>query len=647
MKNLLAGSVISILHSSSLPRWFALAFAALFLHAASAGAKDFVSLHSFGSFDSAGDNKGGGVPEAPLTAGSDGYLYGATSTGGDFGDGTIFKLNRDTGAAKTLHSFQGTDNGFYQYSGLALGPDGNFYGVTIYGGTNGNGSIYRITPDGIYSTIYSFSVLSGGENLDGAQPWAGLVYDSATGLFYGTTGMGGTTSNGGNGTIFSVDTSGNLTPMYSFSNAATANSPDGDGNSPQAVLTVGPDGALYGTTAGGGSYDAGTAFRITTGKSFKTIHVFTQGAVGEDGGDPNSLTLGADQLFYGTAENGGANNFGCVFTMTTAGVCNTLYSFKESSDGAFPRGGVIFGPDGLLYGTTSNSGAGSNAAGTVYSLSPQGGTPDVIYTFGNVWAEGAYPVPTLVNGRVGKDHVAIYGATTNGGKHGSGTLFGITAGTTGSVAGAGVYNGLFLDESCFITITLSSKDKLTGKVIIDGTSNPFKGELDSSGASQGITCAVPLSMQLGGTTGNYQMTGLANGNAFTAYHALYGKGAPAPDAGKTALTLVTTSTSSIVPHNSSAAKLTISKTGATRLAGKLPDGTSFTDSSDIVNGPSGDEVFIYSLVRYKHASPAGARGQVRGAIVFSATSSTLIWDKPTQTKGDFPAAFAASLTVSP
>jgi len=619
----------------------------LFLPPGSAGAKDFVSLHSFASFGAGGDNKDGGVPEAPLTAGTDGYLYGTTSTGGDFGDGIIFKMSRTSGATKTLHSFQGTDNGFYQYSGLALGPDGNFYGVTIYGGANGNGSIYQITPKGVYNTIYSFSPLSNGENSDGAQPWAGLVYDAATGLFYGTTGMGGTTSNGGNGTIFSVNAAGALTPMYSFSNAVTANSPGGDGNTPQAVLAIGPDGALYGTTYGGGNYDAGTAFRITTGKSFKTIHVFTQGAVGTDGGGPNGFTPGADQLLYGTAENGGANNFGCVFTMSTTGSCNTLYSFKESSDGAFPRGGVIFGPDGRLYGTTSNSGAGSNAAGTVYSLSPQGGAPTTIYTFGNVWAEGAYPVPTLVNGRAGKDHVAIYGATTNGGKHGSGTLFGITAGATGALAGAGVYYGLFDDQSDFITITLSSRDKLTGKVILGGARSSFKGELGSTGASQGIASAVSLSMQLGGTTGNYEMTGLVSGTAFTAYHALYGKGAPAPDAGKTSLTLVTTSTSSIIPKSSGAATLTINKTGVTRLAGKLPDGTSFTDSSAIVNGPSGDEVFIYSLVPYKHASPAGTRGQVRGAIVFSATASSLIWDKPAQTKAAFPAAFSTGLTVSP
>jgi len=630
-----------------------IAFIALLLCAGRAEAQGIDSIHSFDEFDSNGDNGDGGVPEAPLTAGTDGYLYGTTSAGGEFGDGTIFQMSTN-GSTHVLHSFQDTDNGFFQYSGLALGPDGNFYGTTYYGGANGNGSIYQITPGGTYTTTYSFTPLSsplaGSANSDGAVPYAGLVYDAGTGLFYGTTTQGGAY---GYGTVFSVTpgTVGTLNPMYSFSNGVVVTSPNGDGNSPEAVLAIGPDGALYGTTYGGGSYDAGTAFRITTGSSFSTIHVFTQGL---DGGAPSGLTLGSDDNFYGTATNGGQNNNGCVFQMTTSGSVNTLYSFTNGDDGGFPLGGVIFGPGGQLYGTTSDEGAGGNAAGTVFSMPPAVSTPWTIYTFGDVWTEGAYPSPSLVNGPVGPGGESVYGVTTNGGQNGTGTVFGVSLAVTPF---PGTYDGLFNDGSGYISITLSANGKFTGKVIVGAASHSLKGRFNSGGAWQGSSSghAVAVSLLLAagqaGEPGSYSITGLANGTAFTAWHAVYGKGEVAAETGKDFLQFTATSAAAGIPQVPGNVTLTVHSTGSAHLSGKLPDGTAFGASAAIVGGGAGgaDQCLIYSIVDCKHATPRGARGFVVGAITFPAgvVTGPLNWIKPAQTTGPFPAAIDTGLAISP
>ena len=325
--------------------WIGALFAALSIGAggveASTVTKSISTLHTFTG------NIAGGAPESPLVEGTNGYLYGTTSTGGSNGFGTIFREARSGGAPKILHSFPDSDStlgGTGRFGGLARAGDGNFYGTTLTGGTGtaANGSIYRITTSGSYQTIYSFSSFGNGtnRNFDGAVPWAGLVYNPEDGNLYGTTQAGGPN---GKGTIFRITTAGSFQRLYPFQIA--------DGNTPQAALAIGADGALYGTTLGGGSSNQGTAFRVTTSGSFLTIHPFTNGL---DGGSPNGLTALDDGNLYGTAQAGGANNWGCVFRMTTGGMVTPLYPFTNGTDGSVPVGNVILGPDGSLYGTTTN-----------------------------------------------------------------------------------------------------------------------------------------------------------------------------------------------------------------------------------------------------------------------------------------------------
>src|SRR5208282_3433372 len=154
------------------------------------------------------------------------------------------------------------------FRSLVAGPDGNFYGTTWAGGTGGEGSVFKVTTNGVVTMLYSFSppTTSAGTyltNPDGAQPESALAL-GLDGNFYGTTWKGGP---GGDGTVFKVTTNGVLAMLASFAGTNGAN--------PQTGLTLGPDGNLYGTTDGGGSNGNGTVFKVTTNGVLTTLHSFT------------------------------------------------------------------------------------------------------------------------------------------------------------------------------------------------------------------------------------------------------------------------------------------------------------------------------------------------------------------------------------
>src|SRR5208282_6072289 len=158
------------------------------------------SLYSF-----TGGNDGAN-PQAGLVQGSDGNFYGTTYQGGTNNDGAVFKI-RTNGGLSSLYSFTGGNNGANPQAGLVQGSDGNFYGTTYQGGTNNYGTVLKISTNGGLTRLYSFT---GG--YVGANPQAGLVQGS-DGNFYGTTYQGGTN---GIGTVFKISTNGGLTSLYSF-----------------------------------------------------------------------------------------------------------------------------------------------------------------------------------------------------------------------------------------------------------------------------------------------------------------------------------------------------------------------------------------------------------------------------------------------
>ena len=272
----------------------------------------------------------------------------------------------------SLHAFSAlpsfppliNSDGADPHAGLVQGIDGNYYGTTPVGGTNGLGTVFKITPTGTLTTLYSFS------GPDGGEPLAGLVQDK-DGNFYGTTEFGGTNDRG---TVYKIAATptATLNTLYSFS-ATDLYEANSDGAEPRAGLMLGIDGDLYGTTSLGGNSGDGTVFEIpTTGGILATLHSFS----GSDGAAPQAgLVQGGDGNLYGTTVEGGDYRGGTVFTIpTTGGTLTTLYSFSQlslyntNSDGAAPYAGLVQSSDGIFYGTTSSGGV--NGTGTVFALSP-------------------------------------------------------------------------------------------------------------------------------------------------------------------------------------------------------------------------------------------------------------------------------------
>ncbi len=284
------------------------------------------TLHNFCSKRNCED---GAAPYAGLVQGADGNFYGTTFSGGGVrgGAGTVFKITPE-GKLTTLYRFSESKyrHGTNVIAGLVQGTDGNFYGTTSAGGTKANfaGTVFKITPAGKLTTLYSFA----GYPTEGASPQAALV-QASDGSFYGTTYIGGTSgdcSYFGCGTVFKITPTGKLTTLYSF--CAHANCTDGA--NPIAALIQAIDGKLYGTTVAGGvgfgggigdcygyeSEGCGTLFAITGKGKLTTLHRFCYLVASEcpDGANPiNGLMQGTNGIFYGTTD---AFPGGTVFSLT-------------------------------------------------------------------------------------------------------------------------------------------------------------------------------------------------------------------------------------------------------------------------------------------------------------------------------------------
>ena len=252
---------------------------------------------------------------AGLVQATDGNFYGTTQVGGanvlcpvpgDLGCGTVFKIT-PSGTLTTLHSFcseSGCADGAEPYAGLVQATDGSLYGTTATFGANGVGTVFKITPSGTLTTLYSFCPQSG--CADGAEPNAALV-QATDGNFYGTAFEGGAN---GVGTVFKITPSGTLTTLHSFDNM--------DGAFPQAGLVQAADGNFYGTMRlDGDTSTHGTVFKITPGGTLTTLYRFCAQSGGcPDGSQPYAgLVQDTNGKFYGTTYYGGTNNVGTVFSL--------------------------------------------------------------------------------------------------------------------------------------------------------------------------------------------------------------------------------------------------------------------------------------------------------------------------------------------
>ena len=302
-----------------------------------------------------------------------------------------------------LHSFNGND-GQLAESALVQGSDGNFYGTTALGGDNDKGTVFKIDSTGNLTTLHSFS----GFPSDGAIPIAGLVQGS-DGNFYGTTALGGMFYQG---TLFRITPAGAVTILHSFSGLL------GDGSVPMSGLAQGVGGSLFGTTALGGTHSKGTVFGFALGVVV-TLHSFS-GAPGEGANPTAKLVHGSDGNFYGTTVRGGAQNLGTAFKIGALGGFTMLHSFSGSlGEGANPLAGLVQGSDGNFYGTTALG--GGHYLGTVFNMTPAGSVT-TLHSFSGAAGEGADPLAGLVQASDGN----LYGTTALGGTHHVGTLFKIT-----------------------------------------------------------------------------------------------------------------------------------------------------------------------------------------------------------------------------
>jgi uncharacterized repeat protein (TIGR03803 family) len=379
-----------------------------------AQAAAFKVLHTFT------DGSDGALPYG-LIADRVGNLYGTTMWGGCTTDppplecGTVFRVATD-GTESILHTFcpeAPCTDGQSPSSGLIADKAGNLYGMTWSGGASNAGTVYRLSPGGTESVLYSFT---GGN--DGSGPGGNLIRDKA-GNIYGTTFGGGAN---GAGVIFKLTKSGTESVLYAFTGGS-------DGDEPMGIIADGADN-LYGTTEYGGDptncpgadhvpAGCGVVFKLTPDGMETVLHAFT----GEsDGATPNGgVVADAAGNLYGTTEVGGGTGCadfgpgcGTVFKIATDGSESVLYAFKAGRDGAYPRASVIVDETGDVYGTTYSGGdsvkrgcSSYGGCGIVFKVAPDG-IETVLHSFNVVSASGPSAPVMLRKG-------TLYGTTGFGG----------------------------------------------------------------------------------------------------------------------------------------------------------------------------------------------------------------------------------------
>jgi uncharacterized repeat protein (TIGR03803 family) len=333
---------------------------------------------------------------------------------------------------------------------------------TLYGATYFGGS-------NNWGTVFSLNPNGSGHTqlhlfdtngIDG-EVGGGLLY-GRDGALYGTTAIGGSNKVG---TVFRLNTNGT---SYALLHAFLTNGIDGQNgiNGPVTTGAIqGMDGALYGTTQVGGTNKAGAVFKLSAdGTGYSLLHTFVTNGI--DGQRYAAVAQGSDGMLYGTTGNGGSNNAGVVFKLNTNGGAYTLlHTFRTNGvDGVFAAV-VLQGSDGMLYGTTYYG--GSNGYGTVFKLDVNGGSYTPLHTFN--YTEGQTPVG-LMQGSDG----TLYGTTQYGGRWGSGTIFKLNPDASGfAVVHEFELNSLNQSDGLNPRVGLwqGSDGALYGTTITGGTNN--------------------------------------------------------------------------------------------------------------------------------------------------------------------------------
>ena len=377
-----------------------------------------VEAQSFGVIYNFTGGSDGGNPLAGFIQDSAGNMYGTTSSGGSAGNGVVFKVTQ-AGQETVLYNFQGwPTDGANPYAGLLMDSAGNLYGTTNSGGIHDLGAIFKLSKNGHETLLHSFAVTN-----DGYYPNSGLIMDGL-GNLYGTTTAGGVY---GGGAVFELTRSGEETVLYSFGNGT-------DGATPVAGVTMDSKGNLYGTTSLGGTYSYGVVFQLVR-TPLETIpyappsyewkeNVLYNFTMQNDGGVPYAGVIfdHAGNLYGAATEGGqgGTNGGGTVFKLSPSnGVWNFTLLYDLSGwniSGTYQD--LLLDASGNIWATTHCD--GDDQAGTVYELSPSNGTwsYNQLYEFTG-GTDGLYSFSNIVTDKQGN----LYGTTKQGGAYGYGVVF--------------------------------------------------------------------------------------------------------------------------------------------------------------------------------------------------------------------------------
>jgi len=316
---------------------------------------------------------------------------------------------------RVLHTFTGGADGANPQAGLTVDAAGNLYGTAQNGGA-GYGTAFELKRSAGGRTFEVLHTFASGA--DGAAPIARLM-PGPQGRLYGTTSQGG----GGGGTVFDLAATPKLYPrketlLYAFTNAGNGYQPSsGDLNFDAA-------GNVYGTTSAGGVYNGGTVFKLSRTKNgwHETV-LYSFGQIG-DGAVPYAGVIGdAAGNLYGTTSAGGSAGDGTVFELTPKGSVwseTIIYSFQGQTDGLVPYAGLTSDGAGNLYGAATDG--GSAGGGTIFELTPSGG----VWSFSTIFSVPGWGISGPFRTPVVDASGDIFATTHCDGTYSSGSVFELT-----------------------------------------------------------------------------------------------------------------------------------------------------------------------------------------------------------------------------
>jgi uncharacterized repeat protein (TIGR03803 family) len=347
----------------------------------------------------------GASPNATLTAAGNGIYYGTTLYGGSNGLGSIFKFDSATGSITLQDSFTGS-NGQFPYAALTAAGSGIYYGTTTYGGSNGTGSIFKFD-----SAIGSITLQDSFTGPNGAYPYAALTA-AGNGIYYGTTYLGGSNSTG---SIFKFDSAiGSITLQDSFTGS--------NGGYPSAALTAAGNGIYYGTTRLSGSNGLGSIFKFDSATGSITLQ---DSFTGPNGTYPYAaLTAAGSGIYYGTTYAGGSNGLGSIFKFDSATGSITLQDSFTGPNGTEPYAALTAAGNGIYYGTTY--GGGNNGFGSIFKFDSATGSITLQDSF--TGSNGSGPNAALTAAGNG----IYFGPTVIGGANGTGAIYAFDSGVRNS-----------------------------------------------------------------------------------------------------------------------------------------------------------------------------------------------------------------------